>query len=988
MSWIQNFFTSRDNNTAGNTYVGQEGRLWYNPDTNALYVSDGNTVGGIPVSYTAVGNGIPSAPIDSVQYNAGAGNFGGDAFFTVDTANVSVLIGNLTLTSQAITGILANTDFTMGVATPGSGVVSLLGPLDIHSDSNVSNVATFSVKADGQVTALVPAPDILHGGVEIIGSASGVSVPPTQLGGMLHITGQNAEVSRIYNDGIANYPLYVGRRYNGLASAPTGILGGDVVSRLGSNPYLTDAPQFTPLGFAKIDFIATQDQTTTAQGSKIDFYTTPDDSTVQTITASFTTDRIALTGNLIPTIDNIYSLGNIDNRWIGGYFGNAGIYIEDTTLGTTGSMSLDNGIILFDTNISKLQVGNMWLTSDGIQHITAAIAGDILIGTTAGGNTFIRNAGIKFNDLSVQNTAAIPVDEKGNAFGVVPLNASTKIDTIYLPAGGPVYLGTWNATTNTPTLIDGTGTAGDLYIVSVGGTRNLGSGSIVWAIGDEAVYNGTIWQQVAAGAIGVTSFNSRDGVVTLNSGDVTNALSAGSIVNSKLLNSSITITAGTGLQTSNAVIKLGDTVTLTNTGVTSIIAGTGVAVDSATGGVTVTIGQPVGTANSVQFQSIASTTTIQATGNITGGNISTGGRVVTTGNITGGNLLTAGLISATGAVNSADGMSAVGNITGGNLIGQNLTATRVTFVGPSKGITDDAEFTYNSTTNVLSVGNISTAGNITGGNISVVGNIIGGNISVTGNITGGNVTKIVNGTSEANIGSTNGNANISIASTSNVVVVATTGLYTTGLLSVTGNVNGLNLNGGIISATGNITGGNLTINGISNLGGNANVVITGGTANYALVTNGSGVLSWSNIAGISGSVVQTVTTWVPALTATGGGTFTYSVQTGYYVKSGQSVSCYFTITITGAVGATGTIRISSLPVTSLNQSNNGGGALDNYSFAVLPSHVTGLVAASSTYMALYWHDRTGSTNTMALMTAADLGTSATLQGRITYISAT
>ena len=53
MSWIQNFFTSRDNNTNGNTYVGQEGRLFYNSDTNALYVSDGTTVGGIPVSTTA-----------------------------------------------------------------------------------------------------------------------------------------------------------------------------------------------------------------------------------------------------------------------------------------------------------------------------------------------------------------------------------------------------------------------------------------------------------------------------------------------------------------------------------------------------------------------------------------------------------------------------------------------------------------------------------------------------------------------------------------------------------------------------------------------------------------------------------------------------------------------------------------------------------------------------------------------------------------------
>jgi len=726
MSFIQNLFSSRDNNTAGNTYVGQEGRLFYNPDTNALYVSDGNTVGGIALSFTGTGNGIPGGPDFSVQYNAGAGDFGGNAFFTVDPPTKTVQIGNITLTSQAITAILTNTNFTIGVNEPGNGIVQLLGPVNIYSDSNVANVATFQLDSIGQVKMLVPVPDNTVGAVEIIGSSTGVSVDPGNFGGMLHITGQDNVPARVYNDGINNYPLYVGRRYNGTAAAPTGILNNQVVSRIGSNPYLTDTAAFTPLGFAKIDFVATQDQTTTAQGSKIDFYTTPDDSIIQTITASFTTDRIALTGNLIPTVDNVYSLGNIDSRWIGGYFGNAGIYLEDTTLGVTGSMSLDNGTMLFDTNITRLQVGNIWLTADGIQHSPSSISDDILIGTTAGGNTFIRNAGIKFNDLSIQTTAAIPVAEKGAALGVVPLNAATKIDTIYLPSGGPVYLGTWNATTNTPTLINGVGTGGDLYIVSVAGSQDLGSGSINFAVGDEILYNGAIWEKVPGSGVGVASFNTRTGAVTLTSGDVTTALTAGSIVNSKLQNSSVTIIGGTGISTTSNVINLGNTITLTNTGVTGVTAGTGVGISSSTGNVTVSIGQPVGTANSVQFQSVSSNTTIQATGNVTGGNITTGGRIIATGNIVGGNLLTTGLISATGSINSNSGVTAVGNVTGGNLVGQNLTATRVTFVGPSKGITDDAEFTYNSTTNLLSVGNISTAGNITGGNLSITGNITGG----------------------------------------------------------------------------------------------------------------------------------------------------------------------------------------------------------------------------------------------------------------------
>ena len=57
MSFIQNFFTSRDNNTNAATYVGEEQRLWYNPITNCIYVSDGNTPGGIPINNCGGGGG-------------------------------------------------------------------------------------------------------------------------------------------------------------------------------------------------------------------------------------------------------------------------------------------------------------------------------------------------------------------------------------------------------------------------------------------------------------------------------------------------------------------------------------------------------------------------------------------------------------------------------------------------------------------------------------------------------------------------------------------------------------------------------------------------------------------------------------------------------------------------------------------------------------------------------------------------------------------
>ena len=52
---------------------------------------------------------------------------------------------------------------------------------------------------------------------------------------------------------------------------------------------------------------------------------------------------------------------------------------------------------------------------------------------------------------------------------------------------GLVYKGTWDASTNTPTLASGTGTTGEFYIVSVAGTTNL-DGITDWQVGDWAIF--------------------------------------------------------------------------------------------------------------------------------------------------------------------------------------------------------------------------------------------------------------------------------------------------------------------------------------------------------------------------------------------------------------------------------------------------------------------------------------------------------------------
>jgi len=85
-------------------------------------------------------------------------------------------------------------------------------------------------------------------------------------------------------------------------------------------------------------------------------------------------------------------------------------------------------------------------------------------------------------------------------------------------AGFVNYEGTWNASTNTPTLVSSVGTKGDYYVVSVTGSTNL-NGITTWTQGDWAIFNGTAWEKVDNTDL-VTSVAGRTGAITLTTADV------------------------------------------------------------------------------------------------------------------------------------------------------------------------------------------------------------------------------------------------------------------------------------------------------------------------------------------------------------------------------------------------------------------------------------------------------------------------------------
>ncbi len=85
-------------------------------------------------------------------------------------------------------------------------------------------------------------------------------------------------------------------------------------------------------------------------------------------------------------------------------------------------------------------------------------------------------------------------------------------------SGGLSYQGTWNASTNTPTLTSSSGTSNYYYVVSVSGSTNL-NGITDWVTGDWVIYNGTAWQKIDQTNL-VISVAGRTGAVTLTTADI------------------------------------------------------------------------------------------------------------------------------------------------------------------------------------------------------------------------------------------------------------------------------------------------------------------------------------------------------------------------------------------------------------------------------------------------------------------------------------
>ena len=169
----------------------------------------------------------------------------------------------------------------------------------------------------------------------------------------------------------------------------------------------------------------------------------------------------------------------------------------------------------------------------------------------------------KVNDI-VSNLIATLIGHRGTANGFATLDENGRIPYSQLPESAMEYKGQWNAETNTPTLADGTGTKGDFYIVSVGGTQNLGSGNIQFSANDRIIYDGSVWARLSAGAVQtVNNISPENGNVTLTGENI-----PVSATNATLLSAPLTTERIADNAVTNAKIKDPVSVTKGGTGAT------------------------------------------------------------------------------------------------------------------------------------------------------------------------------------------------------------------------------------------------------------------------------------------------------------------------------------------------------------------------------------------------------------------------------------
>jgi hypothetical protein len=541
------------------------------------------------------------------------------------------------------------------------------------------------------------------------------------------------------------------------------------------------------------------------------------------------------------------------------------------------SIPLANGSILMSvSNVSNIAT----LTSSGLQIVgNSSVTGTAAAGNITVGGTLVANGTIQ----SLGAVTAVTVTASGNLVGG-NLNIVNNIRTSDMLVTGNITNAQLNVT-------------GNIAAANIATTGNIvGSGSL----------------------LSITGFSANSGVVTVagntsivgnvsapyfigNGSQLTGVTAAPANIFNTVLANGTAVVATSPNDTVNFVVSNNIIMTgynLTRTVTYAVDANPTFTTVTATAGFRGDLkGTVVADDSSVMVDAVNNNLygiTVNATGNVTGGNLITTGLISASGNVSGNYFLGNGrfltgidttlisngnsnvkvyansnvAVSTNGVANVLvisetqsnliGTLTSTGNITApyflGNIIG-NITGP-LTVSGPNTAVVfndaglanSTAGFTFNKTTNAVA----------TTGNLTATGDVQGSYILGNGAFLSGVITSVANinfGTSNVTVVSSGGNVTVGVGGTSNVTVFSATGAAVTGNLSannfpltsnvtstlnVTGNINANNIIAvtSITSPTayhGNILNSNA--NGVGNIGNSSNyfnrIFATATTALYA-----------------------------------------------------------------------------------------------------------------------------------------------------------
>ena len=905
MSFIQNLFTSRDNNANAQTYIGQQARIWWDPVTNAFYYSDGSTPGGILITGGASGNGTVGGANTTVQFN-NAGNFAGDPNFTFNSSTSTLTITNI-VTTNPITGgaggsntqvlfndsgnIAGNAKFTFNkvsgntiltgtaylgnvlpvannisnIGTPtnrfndlwlGSGNINLIDDtLNINQQINATNGNLVISGGDGlifgqfaiygnTISTINPAANINIG---LVGSTGYVDIERPVA---VNSTGGGAPAFLVEQDGTVEIRSYG----NILANTAMLLINGTVSA--------TDQPR----NFEGTLIQATAQDNTPARMSADAFGV---DGSGQNAYVSWAA-RIARGNVSAPTQTQA---GDTMFRFTSQGYSNSGAYI--------GSIVRYNQVALENFATGKAGTRhNFAATPVGtatIKNIANIDGNGITFSSVAAGGP--ANIGITFQDGSYQNTAYLP---------------SSVVRSLTAGAGIGLSASVGNITIQNTGVLGVTGTTNQINVANVGNILTLSLPQNLNTTANIQLNQLTVNDLIILGNVSnvipsvvggkiiyvantATTYNDID-VSGLFSGNAANNYSAGMLYSTVSNTWQMDIGNSQGITSeyvyansvvANATVYAGNVYASPIVYPTLVFRGD-LSLDDVIG---------AGIRNHYQGAN-ASTAFIAAPNNgegptsnyiITGinSNVYANTQYAVAGandgyvRVNGGNLVidteTAGKVInfATGGVNATSyirgtisdtGLSMVGNVTANNMISTNATiGGTVSAIGNITGgnlLAPSGIISASGNITGLNVntGIVSATGNITGANIRT-----GGSVSATGNIVGGNLV-------------TAGFANVGNITTANI----SAGNITSGIISTTGNITGPNITAtimtvsSILSVSGNITGGNLLTDGV--ISTSANV-----SGNYFL---GNG----SQLTGIAVTRIANGTSNVSITTASGNAT--------------------------------------------------------------------------------------------------------------------